>query len=732
MLPIRFFGAIFGASSRGFVCVATKRKDKFQEVFYTYPDQLKELHEYVERGKYSGNVYFCPQLFSEPRRIKENVTVTTCAWADLDTCHPREMLVKPTLSLETSPNRYQAFWVFDEARDPIEGESIARRIAYFHSDEGADRSGWDLTQLLRIPGTRNFKYGEGATAPEVKVLEDESSPNARYRLSDFDVYPEAEGYEYLTIPMPEIVHEDGLVVLARYDHKLSGIAVTLFNDQNVTDRSEALFRLEMLCFEAEMDDAEVFQVARDSALNKWRDRNDLLWRDVCRARSNHEQNRKAGLAPIRDEPPIITDVERKDIEGLSTFVERYIAWAKTLGDAAPQYHQASAFVLLSCTLAGSIILPTSFGQVVPNLWFMILADSTISRKSSAMNIAVDMLEEMDENIIVATDGSMEGLAAALATRPGKVSFFPRDEFTGLMEQIAKKDYMAGMPEFFTHLYDGRSQLRRLRKEEFKIKNPRLIIYAGGIKSRMQALVTHEHVFSGFLPRFVFITAKIDPSKIKPLGPPTDQDWGARDTVKNELVDIRNHYSSTIPLVVDDRVVGVQDKVFSATLTRDAWRRFNQIDQTLTTIAADSGDFRDLLLPTYARLSFSILKAAILIAASRTRDDNLVVEEQDIVHAGYYGEAWRRYAQEMVTNVGKSDLERKIGLIANAVHRAGHIQRSILMQRYHLTSGETNQIIRTLTERGEINIEQHGKQQTYRSLLSETEKVLTVQTKGRKL
>jgi len=349
-----------------------------------------------------------------------------------------------------------------------------------------------------------------------------------------------------------------------------------------------------------------------------------------------------------------------------------------------------------------------------------------------MNIAIDMLEEMDEGIIVATDGSMEGLAAALTTRPGKVSFFPRDEFTGLMEQIAKKDYMAGMPEFFTHLYDGRTQIRRLRKEEFKIKNPRLIIYAGGIKSRMQALVTHEHVFSGFLPRFVFITAKTDPSKIKPLGPPTDQDWGARDVIKNELVDIRNHYTSTIPLVVDDRVVGVQDKVYSATLTRDAWGRFNQIDQTLTTIAADSGDFRDLLLPTYARLSFSILKAAILIAASRTRDDNLVIEEQDIVHAGYYGEAWRRYAQEMVTNVGKSDLERKINLIANAIHRAGHIQRSILMQRYHLTSGETNQIIRTLTERSEINVEQHGKQQTYRSLLSETEKVLTVQTKGRKL
>jgi hypothetical protein len=33
---------------------------------------------------------------------------------------------------------------------------------------GADRSGWDLSQLLRPPGTRNRKYAE---APEVRLLE---------------------------------------------------------------------------------------------------------------------------------------------------------------------------------------------------------------------------------------------------------------------------------------------------------------------------------------------------------------------------------------------------------------------------------------------------------------------------------------------------------------------------------------------------------------------------------
>jgi hypothetical protein len=39
--------------------------------------------------------------------------------------------------------------------EPEEGEDLNRRIAYAMA---ADLSGWDLTQLLRVPGTRNRKY----------------------------------------------------------------------------------------------------------------------------------------------------------------------------------------------------------------------------------------------------------------------------------------------------------------------------------------------------------------------------------------------------------------------------------------------------------------------------------------------------------------------------------------------------------------------------------------------
>ena len=37
---------------------------------------------------------------------------------------------------------------------------------------GADKSGWDLTQVLRVPGTRNYKYPGGPTV-EVCLVTDE-------------------------------------------------------------------------------------------------------------------------------------------------------------------------------------------------------------------------------------------------------------------------------------------------------------------------------------------------------------------------------------------------------------------------------------------------------------------------------------------------------------------------------------------------------------------------------
>jgi uncharacterized protein DUF3987/DNA primase RepB-like protein len=708
-----FFASVYG-STTGYACIATRKTGGvFEEQFFKWPEQSNAMLNHVKNEGLYKNVYFCPQLLSDRRRIKANVVLAQCVWSDLDDCHPSNLLFPPTCAWETSPGRYQAIWALDQPHEAEDTEDASRRVAYGHAGQGSDRSGWDLTQLLRVPGTRNFKYGSGAEAPKVSILVWNDDVHA---LAEFSAYPPVEGYEYLDIPFPDdMIPEKGSEILERFSYKINGAAHHLYFQAPEGDRSSALFRLEMYCLEANLSLAETFQVCRDAACNKFSDNDFRLWKDVCRASSRHADQIRLAKAPPSNEPALVTPEEKAWLDKNPSFIERYIDWAKSVGDAAVQYHEAGAFVLLSCLLSGSLKLLTQYGSLTPNLWFMILADTTLTRKSTAMDLATDILTEIDDSALMATDGSIEGLMTAMAARPNKPSLFLRDEFTGLMEQMNKKDYMSGMKEFFTKLYDGKLQKRLLRKEEITIREPRLIIFAGGIKSKMLRILSHEDVESGFLPRFVFITADSDPKRVRPLGPPVEAQTQGRDRIIMELQQIAKTHDITAPIELGGKVVGVQRVVKEVRLTPEAWDRYNRVEQTLTHLGVESGPERaETLVPMYVRLAGSILKASCLLAATRCEEE-VVVDTIDIARAAAYGDVWRRYAQDIIVNVGQGMAEHKIGLVLRAIQKKGSIPRSRLMQTYHLMAKEMDDIEKTLIARGLITKGGEGRSTSYNSL-----------------
>src|SRR5205823_811982 len=83
---------------------------------------------------------------------------------DLDHGELPDGVPPPSVLIASSPGRLQAYWRLREPVPPPVGERCNRLLGLAL---GADPSGWDLTQLLRIPGTRNYKYPD---APMVTVL----------------------------------------------------------------------------------------------------------------------------------------------------------------------------------------------------------------------------------------------------------------------------------------------------------------------------------------------------------------------------------------------------------------------------------------------------------------------------------------------------------------------------------------------------------------------------------
>ncbi len=163
----RFLDAVFGKET-GYLFISTNDraqedpKKRWVDHSFVYPLQINEILGYIKQRDNAGlDVYVSAQLYKEPnyRRAK---FVKTCpsAWSDLDTACPWGIEPEPTVVLETSPGRWHGFWRTPNPMAPSEAEELSRQIAYAHHRDGADLGGWDLSQVLRIPGTRNHKYPE--------------------------------------------------------------------------------------------------------------------------------------------------------------------------------------------------------------------------------------------------------------------------------------------------------------------------------------------------------------------------------------------------------------------------------------------------------------------------------------------------------------------------------------------------------------------------------------------
>ena len=185
---IGFFGRTFGDQT-GKLCIAVKKpagtdkngkpKYKMESRYFDYPGYLWMAASYINQNL-EYDVYFCAQLLTKERRIKENVDTCNFVWADLDACPIDELPLKLTTVIKTSDRRTQGLWQVEESMSGIDAEELSRRIAYSHPL--IDKTGYDLSQLLRVPWTFNHKYDP----PQMVGVHEGTTT---YRPEDFDRFP---------------------------------------------------------------------------------------------------------------------------------------------------------------------------------------------------------------------------------------------------------------------------------------------------------------------------------------------------------------------------------------------------------------------------------------------------------------------------------------------------------------------------------------------------------------
>ncbi len=622
-----------------------------QEAWFKWPEQRADMVATARMNK-RNDLYVCPVVFKTPTsrqmneegrevrvggRRKDNALWLGVVFADADKAPPKSFKLTPTIEVETSPQSFHLYWKITNGEGDVQRLTRSgRAMAYAHQDEGCDLGGWDITQLLRVPGSTNNKPNlsepwvvRATTSGEMHTIE---AVELAYPTSVSQEMPAQTSPEDLPRNLPDyplcyakIADNPQLVDLLN----AVGRAPTKDKEGN---RSQLLWRLILDLSRAGLTREEALVLSWPVKYNKFRTEGRpkaYWWQQVCKAYKDLKVEEP-------EEQPEDTSAEKtklrvKAVELLSatereqlpvTWIDRYKAWGATRTDADLGFQEGAAWTVLSSVMGEFGRPATKFDSNSLNLWLMVLGGTTLSRKSTVKSMMLKTLRAISNDQYdydAGSDATREGLNKYLADRPGWTSLFHRDEVHGLNEESDKKNYMAGFQQLITELYDGTvpGSLRANSQSQPKGTRTNFCMYFTGVTDHVLDSYSPEDFASGHLARFLWVNA--EPRQMndtnlhmEQLEEPTEEDkkklsYGTPadrvyQALLDELIRAREHWSRKT-----DR--GKQIPIYWEGV---AWERFNQI-QKRAMYWAEKHPLSKALLPTVQRSVISLIKMASVLA-----------------------------------------------------------------------------------------------------------------------
>lgn len=298
----RFYDYLWGTET-GYVYLPYKvpSTSEWKKVLFEWPKHRKAVITHTLAQSAEGNdVYCAPAIFSEPRPLRENVKGSNVLWADFDGSVPEgwsaetdkaasEAVVDgetplPTLRIQSSTESHQhVYWRLNEFTTDLDFiETTNRALAYTLK---ADTSGWDLGQVLRPPGTTNYKHDLPVT-----VLEETYEAGEGYKRERFGGLKPIKQLVSDNLDLDTIPDVNFVVAKYTFDEQ----HYELFFSHSIPEgkRSSALMKVGFFGAESGMTDAEIYSLLlnADDRWGKFKNRSDRKRRllDIInRARQKH-------------------------------------------------------------------------------------------------------------------------------------------------------------------------------------------------------------------------------------------------------------------------------------------------------------------------------------------------------------------------------------------------------------------------------------------------------------
>jgi len=380
------------------------------------------------------------------------------------------------------------------------------------------------------------------------------------------------------------------------------------------------------------------------------------------------------------------------------------------------FHESAALWMASAVVARRLVLNMPFGDIYPNIYAVWLAETTLYRKTTLMQVIRQIAREVFPAMLAPQDTTPEALLSDMSgAQPSNYDAMTAeeqqawlkerdfaaqraavmDEMSALMAQTGR-DYNAGLLDAYLRLYDCEPRFVRSTKGQGRIvvNNGYLSILGASTPGIMSQYLKAEHLWSnGWWPRFAILTPENRPTwrESRQLERPAEID--------NVLRGLLNRLpSSKYP---------DPHGIISVTLGSGVYEAWNRYNKAVGFDLLQDEALDDRLHGTYGRMPTQALKVATLLAALDWSKDAQAptIHIPHLARAIGIVEGWRASAHRALDLAAQDTSSKKRQRILSQIAKAdpyGLTARDIKQSnKGYMTSAEVDAELRELMELGEI-------------------------------
>lgn len=347
-------------------------------------------------------------------------------------------------------------------------------------------------------------------------------------------------------------------------------------------------------------------------------------------------------------------------------------------DCPDIYNTVSPILLISTLLARRVYFKFGTQKVYINIWAVIVAPSTTYRKTTAINIAKYIIRTFYQDYLFPEEFSQEALMEYFKNS-GSKGILIWSEF-GSFLAASQKQYMSGIKEFLSDIYDCPDYKKRILKEStYTVEEPYINILTATTIDWFLRSIEASDIMGGFLARFIYIVAtKKDKKKLIPF--PERPDDEKLNRFLKYLTELGPLEGETI---FDDE----SKKIYKEWITSHEK-------------AIDKESFTQTIAGFFGRLGTTCLKLAVIFQISE--ELKIHVKANAMKRAINFVEKLKESVYKLLTDkIGFTKVEKEKKKIMELIQEKGTIDRSMLLRYSGMNTKTLDEYINTLKEEGRI-------------------------------